>query len=130
MSIELESLVGEHELSGAYFDSIEETEHGYTESREVLRFTLDGKNYEAVEDSNDGYRSALGELRLSDTAPVNTFPPRNVVGRMKTSSETYFDDRVLQFINPNTGNIILEIGTTDCSDYYPGFVAYFSPENL
>lgn len=119
MNIEIESLVGEHILSGAFCDA-------ETSGPQVLRFTLDGTHYEAVEDPDDGYRSTLGELRTTATAPLNTFPPVAVVCEMKPDNS----DSILQFLNPVTRKPIIEIGTADQGDYYPGFVGYFSPENL
>lgn len=120
MKIDLESLIGNHLLSGAFFDAVHEGVE-----RQVLRFTLDGQHYEAVEDPDDGYRSGLEEVRTTSIAPENQFPPVPVVGKMK-EGENY----VLQFSNPNTDRLVLEIGTCNEDDYYPNFVAYFSPENL
>lgn len=133
MTIELESLVGEHVLSGAFFDSAKEPSYkgsDWMEDKQVLRFTLNGRNLEAVEDPDDGYRSSLGDLRPSSIAPANQFPPVKVVGQMKTKGEYGGEDCILQFLNAATGKPIIEIGTSDVDDYYPGFVGYFSPENL
>lgn len=135
MTIELENLLGEHELSGAFFDSISEPQYtGSTSMQEctVLRFTLDGRHMEAVEDPEDGYRSTLSEVRETDTAPENTFPPVKVIGqwRPQGTDEWSCKDVVLQLINPANGKPIIEIGTSDVDDYYPGFVGYFLPENM
>lgn len=130
MDILLESLVGKHSLSGAFFDSVEVKDDWSTENRIVLRFTLDGKNYEAVEDSNDGYRSTLGKLRECAVPPQFTFIPCDVIGKMKEKTDEDPDDEVLQFLNAGTGSVVMEIGTSDCTDYYPGFVAEFNPGNL
>lgn len=126
MNIELESLCGEHQLSGAFFDAI--NEHG--EEQQVLRFTLDGKHHEAIEDPSDGYRSCLQEIRTTDVAPANVFPSTKVIAGLKTQGEYGTVDCILQFLNAATGKIIIEIGTDNTDDYYPGFVALFSPENL
>lgn len=136
MSVKLESLVGEHVLSGAFFDSIREPAYqgsDYIEDKIVLRFTLDGIHYEAVEDPSDGYRSSLDDLRITSIAPQNTFLGVKVIGRMKPQDEnpnSFRQDEILQLLNPVTQKPIIEIGTTDVDDYYPGFVGYFSPENL
>lgn len=68
-------------------------------------------------------------VREADLAPANIFPPVRVLGVMKTVDE-YGSARILQLLNAVTGKAILEIGTSDVDDYYPGFVALFSPENL
>lgn len=122
-TIELESMCGKHELSGGYFDAINDGQE-----RQVLRFTLDGRNLEAVECPEDGYRSSLECVRETDTPPLKTFPAVGVIGRMKEPGPE--DDFILQFLHAETGAIIMEIGTASTNDYYPGFVAYFEPHSL
>lgn len=131
----LDSFVGEHTLSGAYFDQITEPAYSgadYALDSQVLRFTLDNLHYEAVEDPNDGYRSSLRCVRHAAIAPALKFAPVLVVGVMQTQSADDFKTKceILQFLNASTRKIVMEIGTTDTDDYYPGFVALFSPENL
>lgn len=131
MTIELEQLIGEHTLSGAYFDAITEPDYcGNPETVQVLRFTLDGEHYEAVEGPDDGYRSYLKELRKTEKPPKNTFFPVSVIAAMRGGTEAGFDDIILQFINTENGKCVMEFGTSNASDYYPGFVAEFHPENL
>lgn len=132
MNIELESLVGDHELSGAFFDMVSEKpyEHaGRTVECQVLRFRLDGKDYEAIENPDDGYRNELKEVRESETAPQLLFAPIKVSGAMKTAGAYGGKDCILQFISARSGKPVLEIGTADIDDYYPGFVAIFAPDN-
>lgn len=131
MTIELESLVGTHELSGAFFDMSTETMDGdHKEECQVLRFTLDGTHLEAVENPDDGYRSNLKEVRHTELAPATKFPSVKVECVMKTVGEYGGEDIILQMLNPATKKAILEIGTSNVDDYYPGFVGYFSPENI
>lgn len=129
-AVKLESLTGKHLLSGAFFDAVHEPQYegGSSEECQVLRFTLDGQNYEAVEDPEDGYRSALKEIRKSEVAPATMFPAVEVVGEI-SDSEYGGEDCILQF-KTSAGKIVMEIGTCDIDDYYPGFVALFRPENL
>lgn len=132
MTLELNSFIGAHELSGAFFDSICEEAYksaGYEEEKQVLRFTLDGINFEAVEDPSDGYRSGLGCVRHTQHQPENRFAPIKVEGKMKTVGEYGGKDDILQFISIKSGKPVLEIGTADIDDYYPGFVAIFAPDN-
>lgn len=125
----LQDLVGEHELSGVFFDS-RKYQDDWMEESTVVYFQLNGKNYEAVEYPSDGYRSSLSHIDESNAEPQNTFTPVIVVAEMKTGKDDeWFDDEVLQF-KTKSGKVVLEIGTSNASDYYPGFVGYFSPENL
>lgn len=123
--IELKDLCGEHLLSGV--DRGAEKISGYDES-ETLNFTLDGKTYTACEDPNDGYRSSMRYLRVSAQPTTNNFSPVKVTGRMKTDSCDV--DDVLQLVDSATGKIVLEVGTANIDDYYPYWVAKFSPENM
>lgn len=116
-TFDLEYFVGEHKLSGAFFDDVG--------GARALRFTLNGKNYEAVEDASDGYRSSLEEIRETEILPEFKFRAVKVLGSVEHGS-----DEILRFLNLKTGKVILEIGTSDTDDYYPGFVGEFHPHNL
>lgn len=136
MNVDLEHFLGEHYFSGASFDSKleprydDDPDYG-SEERSMMRFTVDGINYEAVEDPDDGYRSSLKLVRECSENPIKTFTPIPVVGRMRPREETdYNENIILQLLNQKTGLVVMEFGTSDSDDYYPGFVAEFHPENL
>lgn len=135
MSIELESLVGEHELSGVDYIASEEMPSEYTyEGAEpycasVIRFVLDGKSYTAREDDNDGYRSAMRDL-LEGGEVKNTFAPQRVLCSMRTEGTYGSKDHTLVMRDVVTGKEVLEVGTDNTDDYYPGFVANFQPGNM
>lgn len=118
--ITLESLVGEHELSGVDM-SVES--NGY-EDASVCRFVLDGKAYTATEDPDDGYRSYLGTLQEGGEVK-NSFPAQRVLCYMRGGS-----DETLVFRDVVTGKEVLEVGTDNTDDYYPSFVAHFQPQNM
>jgi hypothetical protein len=123
MSIDLKSLVGEHELSGV--DMVElKAEGPYGDDASVCVFCLDGKTYTAKEDPDDGYRSYLGELIEGGTVR-NMFAPQRVLCSM-----TEGDDEILVMRDLVTGKDVLSIGTDNAEDYYPSFVANFQPENM
>lgn len=91
-----------------------------------IRFRLDGTVYEVIEDEEDGYRSSARPIQAVHTRPRNVFPPIQVVGRMGVgcySEILYLDDA-------HTSKLVLEVGTDNSDDYYPGFVASFHPENM
>jgi hypothetical protein len=127
-NIELPTLVGEHLLSGVDSDTINVPKYydpSYTEPCEVLRFTLDGVTYEAIEDPSDGYRSSMQGLYVTDTPIRNAFAPIKVVGRYRTKGEYSGTDEVLELIDAANGNVILEVGTTNADDYYPCFCGHW-----
>ena len=121
-------LVGKHYLSG--FDTAtEKAVDLWHEDFEVVRFVLDGKTYKAIENPSDGYRSYLQDLIVTDEIISNTFPPQEVIGKMKENGDYSVNDTI-QFIDVVTGKIVLEVGTDNTDDYYPFCVMNWHPENL
>lgn len=128
-AIELSSLVGEHLLSGCDCTTEQVLDYGETHvSAGVMRFVLDGKVYEAIEDPEDGYRSSLEGLQLAEGKTVeNMFPAIKVMGVHRTERKHDYgteNDDVLELRDEN-GKTILEVGTSDIDDYYPGCVMNF-----
>lgn len=119
--MELKDFVGEHFLTGVDFDSYEDCQ--------AVNFILDGQTYTAIEDPNDGYRSNMREIKESAVLVRNIFTPCRVLGRMKDDSD-YEQNDVIEFIDLSTGKIVLEVGTGNTDDYYPYWVATFTPENM
>jgi hypothetical protein len=129
--IEFESLVGKHLLSGVD-ETNRKTErwHGFADCQ-CINIVLDGKTYTAIEDPDDGYRSQLEGLFLSDEVVSNTFAPVEVIVSHRTRSEGYTSEcDILDFVDAKNGKRVLEIGTDNTNDYYPMFVASWTPENL
>lgn len=122
-TVELESLVGAHLLTGVDRSSlrVREWTNRFAQAN-VINFTLDGSTYTAIEDPDDGYRSCMAGLVRHRTPTKNVFLPVKVVGRMNGS--------VLELVDVVTGKIVLEVGTNRDDSYYPSFVARFSPENM
>jgi len=127
-TVELESLVGMHTLSGVDRVTVPEgiSEHRYDESGDILNFVLDGKIYSAFEDGNDGYRSILGVILVTEGALENMFEAVGVLGVMKEG----VDYDILDLYDVANGKIVLSVGTDYTDDYYPWFVAEFEPRNL
>ncbi|MBO9194355.1 hypothetical protein J5277_09580 [Rhizobium sp. 16-449-1b] len=130
---ELTDLVGSRRLDAVDFDNEQIKElygDGFEESS-VCRFRLDGVVYIAVEDPNDGYRSSMRTLTIANEAQMkNVFPSIEVVGKHRTEGEYSGTDDVLELVDAITGKVVLEVGTDNVDDYYPGFVASFHPENM
>jgi hypothetical protein len=108
-----ETFVGIHYLSGVDFD-VNGVGNG-------IRFILDGKAYEIVEDEDDGYRSSAQAVRLTDAVISNTFSP------VKVFVSTRDDDNIMVIQDGLTGKTIIEVGTEDHWDYYPSFIHSFDP---
>ena len=132
VEIDLKSLVGEHKLSAVGFKDGDKKEWDYNTAKEVMLFTLDKVTYKATEDDNDGYRSCMGSLVITDEEPEEQFKPIKVSCRHTTKHLGGYgdEDDMLEFIDVKTGEIILEVGTENVGDYYPGFVATFHKERI
>ena len=131
--MELQGLVGEHWLDAVDFSNEQIATWGdQFEDCQVVRFRLDGVCYTAIEDPDDGYRSRMNDLLVGEeVAMTNVFPPLRVIGRHRTDGHYGSDsDDVLELIDVVTGKIVLEVGTENIADYYPGFVASFHPEAM
>jgi len=128
--IELASLVGEHQLDAVDMSTTQVKKWSDTlEDANVIRFRLDGKVYTAVEDPSDGYRSSMEKIFVSDDAMNNVFSPVKVVGRINDKGEYHSND-TLELIDVANGKTILRVGTDNSDDYYPWFVAEWTPGNM
>lgn len=131
--VELKSIVGLKVLDAV--DFINERVRKWTEEWEdcsACRFRLNGKVYLAIEDPSDGYRSHLASLaQYEDEVPMtNVFPPVQVLARHRSAGTYGHEADILELIDTTTGLTILEVGTDRTDDYYPSYVASFSPENM
>lgn len=130
-TMELKDLIGEHILDAVDMRQAAVTNWGGEQSMaNAIAFRLDGIAYVAMEDENDGYRSAMREIVVTDEPMKNVFLPLPVVGRHRTEGAYSGKDDVLELIDTKTGQIVLEVGTDNVDDYYPGFVASFHPERM
>lgn len=129
--MELQELVGLHKLSGVDMsnEKIKEEWGDSFEDCQVINFILDKKTYTAIEDPSDGYRSSMREIKLSKVVIKNTFTPVQVFGIMR-GKENYNENHVIDFYDVKTGKIVLSVGTSNSDDYYPSFVAEFTPESM
>jgi hypothetical protein len=97
----------------------------------ICRFRLDSIAYIATEDPDDGYRSHMKEIKECDASTMtNVFPAIEVVGYHRVKGCWGDSDDVVEFIDVNTGKVVLEIGTVGTDDYYPCYVASFHPEAM
>lgn len=131
MTIRFEDLVGERELTGVDFGDLPpDRDNGRYESANTITFVLDGHAYLATEDPSDGYRSCMQDLAEVPNAVTNTFTSCRVLVRHRTRGDYNRADDILECIDIVTGKTVLEVGTADPDDYYPSYVANFTPENM
>lgn len=131
-------------LSGVEHGSLPPAQDSWNrDQRPCVFFILDGVTYAAVEDPDDGYRSRLEDLYVCDGIEMpkrkltNTFPPQAMIVRHRSRPDgprsmwdSDQEDDVLAFYDETTRNLVLEIGTTNIADYYPGCVLCYYPENM
>jgi hypothetical protein len=92
-----------------------------------MTIVLDGRGYTAVEDENDGYRSAMGELlaaSVSELEGVTHFPGVAVLCSLAE------DGHVLEIRERAKGRLVARVGTASHDDYYPCFLREWTPENI
>lgn len=128
-SVELKDLVGLHQLTGVDMDNELTKEHyGWEEFMhcQVINFMLDGITYTVSENPEDGYRSSMREILVSNKPIKNKFEPVQVNGVMRPNTRGYSND-IVDFYDVKTGKVVLSVGTEDLDDWYPNFVGYFDP---
>lgn len=120
--MELENLVGLRKLTG--LDKSYKTIYGGACNSYI--FQLDGVNYEITENPDDGYRSYMEDIKITDKVIKNEFKPCKVYCKMRTE----FDSDVLDMIDLETNLIVLSIGTENTNDYYPCCIMQWNPQNM
>ena len=128
MKVEFKDLIGLATLDAVDRDgeSVKQWDDRY-EDCSLLRFRLSGVMYVALEDPDDGYRSAMAGLFLDTTSVMkNVFAPILVLVRESTDQNR----DTLEILDTRNGKLIIEIGTDISDTYYPVFVASFNPENI
>ena len=120
--MELSEFKGEYTLDAVdYAHTIEQYGLEYANS---ISFRLNGRTYTAVEDPRDGYRSSMSAIFVDEvTITKNVFTPVQV-----RASYVHDDDTdILYLADVQTGEVVIEVGTTNCDGYYPSFVSNFNP---
>lgn len=132
-TIELKDLVGLHYLSGVDRTTTQEwTKETPYEDAAVLNFILDEKTYSVVENPEDGYRSCLGQIYVTEDKIENTFEPIALFAHMRTERYDNHEPEniILDFYDVFNGKRVMSIGTENWDDWYPYFVADFEPRNF
>lgn len=106
----------------------------YDELVDGFIIQINGINYGACRDPNDGYRS-YGAFFETNQPCTNTFPPQDVELERIDDKGGYDwceePRRTMLYLgNPATKEVILEVGTIWYDSYYPMGRCYFNPEAL
>lgn len=120
--MELKQLAGMHCLLGCDYLPQYTDAGGGT----AICFNLDGITYTVLEDENDGYRSAAGEILVDKDTVKNVFGPIMVLC-VWDESRTGDGREILRIFDTVTAKQVIEVGTNNVGDYYPYFVANFDP---
>ena len=126
--MELKNLVGKHVLSGVERIRGYIVLYSFTEEVDGIRFSLDGVNYECLENPNDGYRSYLNDLKVTSEPCRYRFPETEVLCSM--SENSYRHEDILEVRETKTGKIVLRIGTDNDDAYYPVCIMQYFPQAL
>lgn len=100
---------------------------GYTEELNTIIFTIDGENYRAVENPDDGFRSYCEDLDLCDEKPTITFPAVEVIIKAKNEKDGFCG---IEFMDILGKEVVLRLGTDYSMDYYPYCRFEWYPEKL
>lgn len=132
-SVSLEFFLGDHVLEGCETTNLSLDE----ESVNAMVFRVDGQNYIAVEDFDDGYRSLLRDVfKVGEDEIIleNKFEACEVVGRWKQADK---DKRkwggwitVIELVDAHTGEVVIELGTESWDEYYPVCLMSFHPQAM
>lgn len=132
--MELKDLVGIHMLDAVDYGQVDVRQSYGSETVlcNMLRMRIDNVTYVCIENPDDGYRSSMRALRTlepGETPILNVFgyiivECKHDVGVADTTND------LLKVYDVENGKLILEVGTANTDDYYPYYVANWSPENM
>ncbi len=101
-------------------------EDAYCEPVQVMVVRIDDKCWKFVENPSDGYRSyAEAPERLENYSPKNAFPGYPVLLSFEQDDDPNFEGWEARTLDGS--HSIFRVGTDESHDWYPCFVANYSP---
>lgn len=129
--MELKDLQGCHKLSGVDYVTSEKERTWFDNYGNDIVICIDGTNYVLTENEDDGYRSFMEEILITDRTIRNKFPDQDVrIEYVENDENNVDEDDLIRIYSMKTGKLIIEVGTRNVTDYYPCAVFSFYPENL
>ncbi len=130
--MEFKEFKGRHLLSGVDRTSHQkrEGESEWEDYGDEYLICIDGINYLMIEDLNDGYRSNMLDPEITDREIKNRFEEQEVFIQHRTDGHYSGEKSNIMEIYSMSGDLILEIGTDNIDDWYPGAVFNYIPENM
>lgn len=123
----LADLVGTHTLD---FVPRLDIHHPFDTSSNGVMFGLSGRVYFVYEDPSDGYRSAAGPLLSFTGAPYEIggeWHPEYLRNVQVVATMEGDGGEVLTIRHADTQQVLLRVGTDNADDYYPSYVAEWTP---
>lgn len=128
----LDQLVGPHKMRHTPTTDVR---HPFDSDANGIAFSLGDTVYLVFEDPSDGYRSHAGPLLsyLGDFSALGcrtyNYCDLDVVCSMRAKGPNPYDHdcEILEVRVASTGDLILEVGTENSDDYYPSFIARWTP---
>ena len=103
-----------------------------TDATNAILIKLDNTNYIFIEDPDDGYRSFMCPIAITDRTPKYILPDIEVTIEHITEpipeEYNYYNNDIYEFYEGN--NLILRVGTENVDDYYPRCLLEYYPEAL
>lgn len=130
--MELKEFRGRHLLSGVDCTPHQkrEGESEWEDYGDDYIICIDGINYLMIEDLNDGYRSNMLDPEITDREIKNSFEQQEIFIKHRNYGSYSGEEADVMEIYSMSGNLILEIGTENIGDYYPGAIFNYHPENM
>lgn len=144
--MKLQDLVGLHELTAVEMAKVQVsyTSDGdiTTKNEDCLFFTLDGKTYSVLEDTEDMYNNYADSIKVYEGEVSNTFAPIQVIFRQRefeVDDADFIEDiewmqekieqyEVYELVNAETNELIFIVGT-DYTNYHAESIMYLRGHN-
>lgn len=102
----------------------------YDEAANTILFILDNETWLCQEDPSDGYRSSMKSLERVDGFDFDVQNKFAAVLVQASHDVGDGNDDILEFLDVESGLVVLQVGTANTDDYYPSYVGNWIPSHL